>query len=457
MESRNWFFRSKLLVAFTRSHGGRGCATLSLFMSRILITTFGSLGDLNPYCALAAGLRARGHDPIIATSAGYRAKVEALGVGFHPVRPDITEVATPEMMRRVMHHRMGPEVVVRELFMSRLRETLEDTLPAMEGVDLMIAHSLSYSARLAAELRGVRWISTILQPLAFLSASEVPTMMPGPLFPLVRALGPAFGRGIISLVRWHVRNWGRPWHELRTELGLRPAGDPVIDGQHSPELVLALFSEVFGPRQADWPTQTKLAGFLFTDDEDAKGGLPGELSRFLEEGPAPLVFTLGSAAVMDAGLFFEYSVDAAERLGKRAVLMVGPEPRNHPSRLPKGMIAVPSAPFSLLFPRAAAIVHQGGVGTTAQAMRAGRPMLVMPYAHDQPDNAARVVRLGIARTISRFRYNAHSATRELTRLLEDPAYGINAVRVGELIRRENGVASACDAVEAVLAATDPVG
>ena len=416
-------------------------------MSRILITTFGSLGDLNPYCALAAGLRARGHEPIIATSASYRAKVEALGIGFHAVRPDMIDVATPEMMRRVMHHRIGPEVVVRELFMSCLRDTFEDTLPALDGVDLLITHSLSYSARLAAEVRGVRWMSTILQPLAFLSAAEVPTMIAGPLFPLVRALGPAFCRSLVALVKWYVRNWARPWHQLRAELGLQTAGDPVIDGQHSPELVLALFSEVFGPRQADWPAQTIVTGFLFTDEADAVGGLPEDLARFLDEGPAPLVFTLGSAAVMDAGRFYEHSAVAAERLGMRTVLMIGPEPRNQPARLPKGIIAVPSAPFSLLFPRAAAIVHQGGVGTTAQAMRSGRPMLVMPYAHDQPDNAARVVRLGIARTISRFRYNADRAVTELSRLLGDPTYKANAVSVGERVRQENGVVTACAAIE----------
>ena len=188
---------------------------------------------------------------------------------------------------------------------------------------------------------------------------------------------------------------------------------------------------------------------MFTDEADAVGGLPKELARFLDEGPAPVVFTLGSAAVMDAGRFYEHSAVAAERLGMRAVLLIGQEPRNQPARLPKGIIAIPSAPFSLLFPRAAAIVHQGGVGTTAQAMRSGRPMLVMPYAHDQPDNAARVVRLGIARTISRFRYNADRAVRELSGLLGNPASVASAASVGERVRRENGVATACEAIESV--------
>jgi len=154
---------------------------------------------------------------------------------------------------------------------------------------------------------------------------------------------------------------------------------------------------------------------------------------------------------MDAGNFYEQSIAAAERLGRRAVLLIGPDPRNKPRRpLPPQMAAFEYAPYSELFPRASAIVHQGGVGTTAQAMRSGRPMLVIPFAHDQPDNATRVVRLGIARTISRGRYNAGHAAHELRLLLENAAYAKRATEVGAQIRREDGVKAACDAIEAVL-------
>ena len=108
------------------------------------------------------------------------------------------------------------------------------------------------------------------------------------------------------------------------------------------------------------------------------------------------------------------------------------------------------APYSELFPRAAAIVHQGGVGTTAQAMRSGRPMLVMPYSHDQPDNAERLKRLGIARSISRHRYNPARAAAELGHLLDNPAYSQRASEVGDQMRQEDGVRVACDALEALL-------
>src|SRR5262249_59352925 len=126
--------------------------------------------------------------------------------------------------------------------------------------------------------------------------------------------------------------------------------------------------------ERDWPPVTVLTGLRFYG-RAGDGGMPPELLSCLDGGPPPLVFTLGSSAVGDAGPFSEHSVTAARRLGHRAVLLVGNDPRNRQASLPDGMVAFDYAPYSELFPRAAAIVHQGGIGTTAQAMRSGRPML----------------------------------------------------------------------------------
>ena len=114
------------------------------------------------------------------------------------------------------------------------------------------------------------------------------------------------------------------------------------------------------------------------------------------------------------------------------------------------MTAVEYAPFSGLFPRAASVVHHGGVGTTGLAMRSGRPMLVVPFAHDQPDNAARLTRLGVARTLDPRRYTTARAAAELRLLLDDPAYAQRATEVAERVRPEDGVGAACDALEAML-------
>lgn len=100
--------------------------------------------------------------------------------------------------------------------------------------------------------------------------------------------------------------------------------------------------------------------------------------------------------------------------------------------------------------RDAAIIHHGGVGTTGQAMRSGRPMLVVPHAWDQPDNAQRVVQLGIARALPKHRYTPGRAAAEVKQLLDNAMYSERASWVGEQVRRECGVNAACDALENVL-------
>ncbi len=419
----------------------------NLSRKRIVFTTFGSLGDLHPYIAIALGLQARGHDAVIATSGYYRQKIEALGLGFRAVRPDYPD---PETIRRIMDRRKGSEVIIRELVMPVLRESYDDTFAAAEGADLLVSHILTFTTRLVAEKKGIPWASTFLQPLGLFSVFDPPVVPQAPFLAKLRFLGPRFHRLLFWCAKRRVRSWSEPLHRLRAEVGLPPNSlSPLFEGQCSPLLVLALFSKLLADKQPDWPRSAVITGFPFYD-QDGDAGMPPELVRFLDAGPPPVVFTLGSSAVADAGRFYDYSVTAAKLLGRRAVLLVGKEPRNRPASLPDGVVAFDYAPFSELFPRAAAIVHQGGVGTTGQAMRSGRPMLVMPYAHDQPDNAERMIRLGIARKISRHRYNPTRAAAELRRMLDDPSYMRRAAEVGEQTRQEHGVRAACDALETLL-------
>ena len=215
----------------------------------------------------------------------------------------------------------------------------------------------------------------------------------------------------------------------------------------SPRLILALFSPLLASRQPDWPRQTVVTGFPLYDR--ATAGTPPELLRFLDDGPPPLVFTLGSAAVLDAGRFYSESVAAAGLLGRRAVLLTGSGVQHGLSPLPPGVAAFDYAPFSELFPGPRPSFTTGGSAPPRKPC-AGRPMLVMPYSYDQPDNAERVARLGVARVISRRRYTATRAAAQLDRLLGDPAYAERATAIGAGVRAEDGVTIACDALEAAL-------
>lgn len=416
---------------------------------RIVLANFGSFGDLHPYLGIARELQRRGHQPVIATVPHYRKKVEAAGFVFQPVRfAELKEKPDAAMMEKILHLRTGPEFIVRELLMPWVRTAYEDTLNALEGASLLVSHPLTYAAQLAAERCKLPWVSTQLAPTGMLSAHDPPVISFLPVLTRLHPLGPRFWRPLFQAAKRSVLPWTRAISALRRELGLPDTGNPMFEGGASPWGTLVLFSPLLGRPQPDWPVKTVQTGFVFYDGEAET--LSPELQAFLQAGEPPIVFTLGTAAVHNPGEFYHQSAAAAQRLGRRAVLLVGSEAENRPVGLPESIAVVGYAPFSELLPRAAAVVHQGGVGTTAQAMRSGKPMLVMPYGVDQPDNAERVRRLGIARVVSRKAYSAERAARQLEVLLRESHYAERARSVGEQIQQEDGAAAACDVLGSLL-------
>lgn len=416
---------------------------------RIVFTTAGSLGDLHPYIAIALGLKARGHHAVIATFGAYKELIQALGIEFRPMRAIRADQIDGDVAKSLLDSPRWWALLVNDQIMPQLRHGFQDICEAAEGADLVVAHPLSCGTPLAAEKLGVPWVSTALAPVNFWSAYDPsPLCYPGPIASCAnnRFVGPTIHKLILRYLDSKFQSAFRPWRQFRREIGLPDAAGPVFGLAKSPTLHLALFSELLGPRQRDWPANAEITGFPFYDDYTG-GNLPAELALFLDGGPPPLVFTLSSLAVMSPGQFYEDSVEAAKRLGRRAVLVTGRDPKTRPASLPEGVMAVDYAPFSALFPRAAAVIHHGGVGTTAQAMRAGRPMLVVPFFADQPDNADRVRRLGMSRTVARRSYSAARAVTELSRLLGEERYASRANEVGRRVQQEDGTERACEVLE----------
>jgi rhamnosyltransferase subunit B len=417
---------------------------------RIVLSNIGTFGDINPLIAIALELKRRGHQPVMAVPAVYGPKIVTLGIEFHPVRPDLDPKNTL-LAEMVYDVRKGTERGLREFLFPALRETYDDltaaaTTPAR--ADLLLLGELNYAGPIVAEVIGIPWASYLLAPLSFFSAYDPPVL---PMYPrLARAdkAVPGMGHAIRRLARLVSRNWPQPIYDLRRELGLERGPNPLFDAKHSPDLVLALFSRVLGQEQPDWPANTKITGFCFYDSDAGNATLPAHLEKFLASGPAPLVFTLGSAAVLAAGKFYEFGARAAELLGMRAVLLIGSDERNRPRYpLPDSICVAEYAPYSALFEKAAAVVHQGGVGTTAQCLRAGKPMLIMPYSHDQPDNARRMRRLKVARIIQKGNFTPRRVAAKLRLLLEDSIYARRAQQVALRLRSEDGVKTACYALE----------
>jgi rhamnosyltransferase subunit B len=415
-------------------------------MSRIVVTTIGSLGDLHPQIAIAKELHKRGHHVVFAAMKEYQPIIEPLGFEFHSMRPDGAPINNSEELAKMTDLKTGSEYTVRSWLLPNLRGTYTDLLDSAKDADFIIAGDIVYAAPLVAEKLGIRWASLALAPVAFFSAYD-PSVIP--LFPFLaklRGFGTPLNQFVIKLLKAAIKSWAEPIHQLRKELELPELrNNPIID-KSSACLVLAMFSPVLATPQPDWAKNTVVTGFAFYDGSE--GGINPELQKFLDSGEPPIVFTLGSAAVMVPGTFYQESVGAATQLNGRAVLLIGKN--TPPDHLSEDIIAIDYVSYSQIFPHACVIVHQGGIGTTAQALRAGRPSLIMPYSYDQPDNAARVQRLGTSRTIDRSKYQAGRVAKEIQALLENPNYATKATEIGRILQIEHGVDVACDAIEAQL-------
>jgi rhamnosyltransferase subunit B len=439
---------SRRVEELTKQTGG--LSKLNTFKRhRVVMTTIGSLGDLNPYIALALEMKKRFIEPVISTSEIYRERIESLDIEFQPIRPHMPEPGTPaytEMVDGVVDPTRGAEYLFKRILVPALRGMYDDLSSAIEGADLLVTHPIVLAGPILAQKKGIRWISTTLAPASLWSAYD-PWVAPNALwlYSLLKLGGPVVCRLYMKLVKALTNPWLRQVYAFRGELGLSKGEHPLFEGQFAPEQNLALFSNVMCEPQADWPANTVITGFPFFDKKD-NSSIDPELLRFLDNGPAPIVFTLGSAAVHIAGNFYRESVAAAKLLNRRAILLVGSEENRPKDPLPEGIVAFNYAPFGELLPRAAAMVHQGGVGTTGQGLRAGIPMLVVPFAHDQHDNGARVRRLGVARTISRNSYKAQRVASELKKLLGNPFYTRRARVVGRRVRSESGAALAVDLI-----------
>jgi rhamnosyltransferase subunit B len=420
--------------------------TRSVTPKRIVIATIGSLGDLHPCLALGLELGRRGHRVTIASTEYYRGKVEELGIEFQSVRPN-WDPTDQELIRQCENLRRGPEILYRKLVLPQLRATYDDLLSVASGADLMIAGELVYAAPLVAEKLSLRRVSAILSPFSFFSSHDPSLLVNVPSLIHLRKMGWRAYRAGLNLGRLATWHWSNPVRRLRRELGLRPDCDPLFRDKYSPDLVLALFSRWLAQPQRDWPGQTIQSGFVYFDRQKAEDAPSAELTAFLTAGDAPIIFTQGSIAVHHPGDFYAVSIEAAKRLGRRAVLVGAKTVAKGSS---SQVFALPYVPYSQVFPHGAANVHQGGSGTTGQALRAGRPMLVVPYGWDQPDNAARIERLGAGLHLARTNYSPDTATKALHRLLCEAQLARRAAEVGAAMKEENGDALACDAIETVL-------
>ncbi|MCU1259219.1 MAG: glycosyl transferase [Bryobacterales bacterium] len=378
----------------------------------ILVFAEGSGGDVYPNIAIGKALRERGHRVRFIANSYFETPVAKAGLEF-------ISSGSAEDARKAAE---DPDTWKRGKGIRKLFARAADAIPAtyelireqyVPGETIVVATFLAFGARVANEKLGIPLATVHPETVLLRSRNEQPGVnVPDRLLPLLRPLR----QGLLSILDRHVFD---PLvlpklNRFRQALGLSPVSR-ILDGWvHSPELVIGLYPDWFVKPQPDWPPNTHLTGFPLTDLKD-QVEVPGEVETFLKAGDAPIVFTLGSAIPMPRS-FVQTSIETCRILGRRGIFL-SPFAENIPENLPPPIAQFRFVPLSALLPRAAALVHHGGIGTMAQAFAAGIPQLVIPFNFDQPANAAHLRALAAGESIRLRDFRHPGATRKLRRLL----------------------------------------
>lgn len=415
---------------------------------RVLLVTTGSHGDINPFISVGRALAERGHTATLLVNPYYQRQVEEAGLAFEPCGEYVDLKRIGEMYPDLMHPTRGTSVVVDAMIVPTSREAFARVhrIAAGGGVDAIVAHPVVPGAIWAAERLGTPCAHASLAPLYWMSRHEPLVgnswMPPEPVWFMRRLL-----RAIMVPVmeRYFQPHLAR----LRRELGLPPRAHLLLEAMRGGALNLGLWSPHLRGTLSDDPPGGRICGYAWHDRHGEVEAPPEDVQRFLDEGEPPILFCLGTAAVHVAGDFYDRAAEACARLGRRGLLLMGPG-RVPEQRWPPGVRAFAYAPFSSVMPRCAVNVHHGGIGSTGQALRAGRPTVIIPHAHDQWDNAARVLRLGVSRTVPRTRVTGKSLARAIDEVAGSADANARAAEIGQRMVGEDGAGVAAEHIHALV-------
>lgn len=374
--------------------------------SDILLCTIGSAGDVFPFIMIGQELKRRGYRVTLMTSQFFESHARGAGLDFFGLgsAEDYQSIIQdPDLWSPDKGFKVFAERVVFPI-MEPAYEVIARFDPSKT---ILIAQGQFFAAHIAHEKLGFPFITVHLQPAAFRSEYEFP------LLPV--KLPPFLIRGLFVLIDTFVLDklFAPNINLFRKRLNL-PVINKVFGGwMHSPQQNLGLFPDWFAQPQPDWPPHTQLTSFVYYDKQDEN--LSDELDAFLNAGSPPIIFTAGTA-MKHASKFFLDCIQACQLLGQRGILLTQ-HPEQLPEELPQGIRHFSYLPFSKTLSRALALVHHGGIGTTAQAIAAGIPQVIRPMAHDQPDTAIRVEKLGIGISLSPNKFNAASLAKKINSLI----------------------------------------
>jgi rhamnosyltransferase subunit B len=409
----------------------------------VLLPTIGSAGDVHPIIGLGLALQARGHRATVLTNAYFQELIEQYGLGFLPVgtvEEAYAAVADPDLWHAIK----GFGVVARRAILPSMKRVFELIEERADAATVVAASSISFGARIAQERLGVPMATVHLQPSVIRSlidqgkAGQMRISSSQPMW---------FKRAFFRISDWLMldRILKKPINDFRRTLGLNPIDRVMHRWMHSTQMVIGFFPEWFATPQTDWPPHTHLVGFPLWDRGDML--LSPDVEEFMNGGAPPLIITPGSAGATMQRYFHE-SVEAARALGVRTMLVTD-FPEQLPTDLPSTTKAFRYLPFSKVLPRASLLVYHGGIGTLAQVIKAGIPHLAVPNGHDQFDNAWRIERLGLGRSIPQTQFRAGKVAEAIRSLLGDDSLKTRCREYAARMDSAAALTRACELIESL--------
>lgn len=430
-------------------------------MARITITTGGSRGDVQPYVALGVGLQRAGHGVRIACAEPFEEMVRGRGLEFHPVFGDVRR-----LVEELLAAEPGPVRFARQisrLLEPTLRRSLADYEEACRDADVVVWGPLGLLGHAIARKMGVPAVAAYLQPIFSGTRLYRSSFLPPPPAALRgRTLLDAYNRlTYVAAQQIFWQAFRRPLNRLSAEeLGLAPTPlwGPFREGRRRGDLVLNGWSPAVLPPAPEWPRSVRTTGYWFLPRQ---GGWepPAGLVDFLGAGPPPVSVGFGSINESDPEELTSVTLRALRKSGHRGLLLTGwgglageplagQDPKGATPELPDYAYRVEDVPHDWLFQRVAAVVHHGGAGTTAAALRSGLPSVVVPFMADQAFWGEIVSEMGAGvRPLPRRRLNAQDLAHAIGRATADGRMWANARRMGALIRAEDGVGRAVEALQ----------
>lgn len=402
-----------------------------------LLTAVGTDGDVLPVARLGGELRRHGHEVTLVAAEIYRFPASHGGMGFAAL------ISEEENAALFQHPDFWHPVKTAPLAAQWGGRFLERQHVLISGLirqdTVMISGPGVLAAAVAAERTGTPLVGLILQPWMIPGTLD-PPVLPG--LHLLCSAPPFFWKGLWRGMELLVDSLvGGDLNRLRQKLGMPPVRR-IFRQWLEPQLVLGLFPDWYGRPQADWPANLKLMGFPLARAAEG-GSLPASVQAFLKAGPPPVVFTFGTG-LAHADRQFALALDTCRQSGWRGLFLTK-YPAQLPAGLPDSILAVAYAPFAELFPQCAAVVHHGGIGTTAAAMAAGVPQVVMPVCFDQEDNGRRLERLGVGVCLAGRRQNL-TALAESLRHLAGKAVRERCAQICRRLEPGDGVSRTAEAV-----------